>query len=130
MIGYFDRTNTTSRAAVTPDPAQPVPSSRMEPKDTHQTKRLSAGVAVVHCRSGEFLYLLLRSYRNWDFPKGMVEPNELPLAAAIREVTEETGLSSLEFRWGETYIETDPYAGGKVARYYVALSPAPDVTLG
>ena len=95
----------------------------------HQPKRLSAGVAVVHCIAGEFHYLLLRAYRNWDFPKGLVEPNESSLAAAHREVQEETGLSNLDFRWGETYFETEPYAGGKVARYYVALSASPDITL-
>jgi bis(5'-nucleosidyl)-tetraphosphatase len=95
----------------------------------HRPKRLSAGVAVVHCISGEFHYLLLRAYRNWDFPKGLVEPNESPLAAAHREVQEETGLSTLDFRWGEAYFETELYAGGKVARYYVALSSSPDITL-
>ena len=93
-------------------------------------KRLSAGAIVVHCVAGEFRYLLLRAYRNWDFPKGLVEPGEAPLAAARREVQEEAGLSDLEFRWGETYFETEPYAGGKTARYYLALSPSPDVTLG
>ena len=29
----------------------------------------------------------------WTVPKGAVEPNELPLAAALREFAEETGLS-------------------------------------
>jgi len=92
--------------------------------------RLSAGVIVAHCIAGEFRYLLLRAYRNWDFPKGLVEPDEAPLAAARREAQEEAGLSNLEFRWGEIYFETEPYAGGKIARYYLALSPSPDVTLG
>jgi 8-oxo-dGTP pyrophosphatase MutT (NUDIX family) len=102
----------------------------MQPKDAQQPKRLSAGVVVVHHESDEFRYLLLRVYRNWDFPKGMVEPDESPLAAAAREVMEETGLSNLDFRWGETFFETEPYAGGKIARYYVALAASPSVTLG
>ena len=68
--------------------------------------------------------LLLRAYAYWDFPKGLVEPGEAPLAAAIREVAEETGLAGLVFRWGEAFLETEPYSGGKIARYYVAESPA------
>lgn len=96
---------------------------------TKKTHRLSAGVVVVHCVQSEFHFLLLRAYRNWDFPKGMVEPGESPFVAANREVQEETGLSRLEFRWGEIYIETEPYAGGKIARYYLAYSPSSDVTL-
>ena len=43
------------------------------------------------------MYLLIRdSYRNWGFPKGHLEEGERPDAAALREVTEETGLTRLE----------------------------------
>ena len=41
--------------------------------------------------------LLLRAYRNWDLPKGLVEPGEQPFAAACREVEEETGITDLDF---------------------------------
>ena len=51
--------------------------------------RLSAGVVVVRNVKGSWLFLMLRAYRNWDFPKGVVEAAEQPLAAAIREVQEE-----------------------------------------
>lgn len=91
--------------------------------------RLSAGVAVVRERPAGRVYLLLRAYQYWDFPKGEVEPGETPLAAAIREVREETGLGRLEFRWGEQYRETAPYNRGKVARYYLASTPDEQVTL-
>jgi 8-oxo-dGTP pyrophosphatase MutT (NUDIX family) len=41
-------------------------------------------------------YLLIRdSYRNWGFPKGHLEENELPADAARRETVEETGLDRL-----------------------------------
>lgn len=54
---------------------------------------------------------------------------EPPLAAAVREVAEETGLGGLVFRFGEAFAETERYAGGKVARYYVAESPSGEVRL-
>lgn len=45
------------------------------------------------------LFLLIRdSYRNWGFPKGHVEDGELPEAAALREVAEETGLRGVALR--------------------------------
>lgn len=45
------------------------------------------------------LFLLIRdSYRNWGFPKGHVEGNELPEAAALREVAEETGIRGMSLR--------------------------------
>lgn len=77
----------------------------------------------------EWLFLMLRAYRNWDFPKGMVEVNEDPLAAARREVREETLIEDLEFRWGEVYKETERYGKGKVARYYLAATRTERISL-
>ena len=37
---------------------------------------LSAGIVPVALDDGEPRYLLLRAYRYWDFPKGVVEPGE------------------------------------------------------
>ena len=89
----------------------------------------SAGVVVVRPSPAGWRYLLLRVYRNWDFPKGLIEPDEAPLAAALREVREETSLDGLELRWGEGFAETAPYARGKIARYYLALSTEGDAEL-
>ena len=59
----------------------------------------SAGGVVYRVVDGSPLYLLIRdSYRNWGFPKGHVEKGELPDGAALREVSEETGLSDLAVR--------------------------------
>lgn len=91
--------------------------------------RLSAGVVVVRETREGWRFLLLRAFNHWDFPKGMVEPGEEPLAAAIREVKEETGISDLEFAWNEIYAETGPYSRGKVARYYLARTHTADVVL-
>ncbi len=94
-----------------------------------QVKRRSAGVVVVRMTPGGWRYLLLRAYRYWDFPKGEVEAGEDPLDAARREVLEETGLEQLDFLWGPVFCETPPYAGGKVARYYLASTAQAAVRL-
>ena len=91
--------------------------------------RRSAGVVVLRHLDGAYRCLLLRCFGYWDFPKGEIEPGEDPRQAARREVTEETGLADLDFRWGEDFIETPPYGRGKVARYYVAESRAGEVIL-
>lgn len=79
---------------------------------------MSAGVVVVRETSDGARFLLLRAYRNWDCPKGLVEPGEDPFDAAVRETAEETGIVDLEFPWGRDFIETAPYSGSKIARYY------------
>lgn len=91
---------------------------------------LSAGVAVVRREGDQWRLLLLRAFQYWDFPKGHVESGETPLAGAKREVEEETGITALEFRWGECYFETGPYARGKIARYYIAETREEEVVLG
>jgi len=54
---------------------------------------------VYRVEQGRPLFLLIRdSYRNWGFPKGHLEKHELPEAAALREVSEETGLTDLALR--------------------------------
>ncbi len=84
---------------------------------------LSAGVVVVRYFEDTPKFLFLRAYDYWDFPKGMVDAGEVPLAAAIREVEEETGLTRLDFRWGHVFQETEPYGSkNKIARYYIAES--------
>ena len=86
------------------------------------SRRFSAGVVVVHLADSDVQYLLLRAYKNWDFPKGLVEPGEQPLEAALREVREETTLENLAFDWGTDYVDTGPYNKGKISRYYLARS--------
>ena len=89
-----------------------------------------AAGAVVFRRSDRGIrILLLRAYKNWDFPTGLVEPGESELAAARREVEEETGLADLDYPFGEEFKETLPYSGNKVARYYLAETDAEKLAL-
>lgn len=96
---------------------------------TPRRQRLSAGVVVVRPSAEGWRFLLLRAFNHWDFPKGMVEEGEAPLAAALREVREETCIGDLEFQWGESHTSTGPYSRGKVARYYIASTRTVDVEL-
>jgi 8-oxo-dGTP pyrophosphatase MutT (NUDIX family) len=76
---------------------------------TRARRETSAGGVVFRVGAGPDgtpvpLFLLIRdSYRNWGFPKGHLEAGEEPPAAAVREVSEETGLADVALR-GE--IET------------------------
>jgi 8-oxo-dGTP pyrophosphatase MutT (NUDIX family) len=89
----------------------------------------AAGAVVFRRGERGVRLLVLRAFKNWDFPKCVVETGEEQLACAKREVEEETGLSTLEFPFGEEFKETLPYAGKKVARYYLAETEEVEVTL-
>jgi len=93
-------------------------------------KRLSCGVVIARETDAGWLTLLLRAYHHWDFPKGIREAGEDAVAAALREVREETSIDDLEFDWGDRHFETGPYSRGKVARYYIARSRQSDVSMG
>lgn len=111
---------TTNRSQATPPGAK----AKMRPKI------LSAGVIPVRRAQGRWLYLLLRAFQYWDFPKGKTEAGETPFEAALRELEEETGITQVDFRWGHDFFETGPYARGKVARYYIAETTSSAVVLG
>ena len=90
----------------------------------------SAGAVVFRRTERGIRVLVLRAFKNWDFPKGRVDPGEEQLAAARREVAEETGLFELDWPFGEDYKETLPYgAEKKVARYYLCETAEHDVKL-
>lgn len=93
-------------------------------------EKLSCGVVLVRNTEAGPRTLMLRAWHHWDFPKGLCEPGEAPLSAAVRELGEETGITGAEFRWGERYLETGPYSRGKTARYYLASTGQAEVVLG
>jgi len=93
-------------------------------------QKLSCGVVLARQTGQGWVTLILRAYHHWDFPKGIREQGEEPLRAALREVSEETGISELVFDWGERFFETGPYSRGKVARYYIASTAQEAVEMG
>ena len=89
------------------------------------------GGVVILCQPSPQELVLIKQYRYsvdellWEFPAGRLEKHELPLAAAKRELTEETGY--IAQRWHE------------ISRFYTApgfcnemlyMYQATDVTLG
>ena len=62
-------------------------------------KEFAAGAVVYKIENGKALFLLVFSKRNsnWGFPKGHIEKDETEIAAAKREIFEETGISELKF---------------------------------
>jgi len=95
---------------------------------------MSCGAVILRETPAGHRVLMLRVFRHWDFPKGLMEAGETPLQTAVREVREESSIACLEFPWGEGFIDTGPYNRGKIARYFlarttqekVALLPSPD----
>jgi ADP-ribose pyrophosphatase YjhB (NUDIX family) len=55
--------------------------------------RIEAAGGIVRNREGD--YLFIKRLGVWDLPKGKLDNNESAQEAAIREVTEETGLKDL-----------------------------------
>ena len=92
--------------------------------------KLSCGVVVVRQTDNGWKTILLRAFHHWDFPKGIREPGEDPMQAALREVAEETGIDDLAFEWGDRFFETGPYSKGKVARYFLAQTSQEEITMG
>ena len=82
---------------------------------------VSAGVIVRDDSGSEPVYLCVRAYSNWDFPKGHVEQGETLLQAAIRELWEETTLTSEDMNILGIMAPPVLYKRGKkTAHYFLA----------
>ncbi len=73
-------------------------------------KEYSAGGVIFRKEDDTILFLIIYSQRNklWGFPKGHIEPKETEKQAALREITEETGVQDLKIIDG--FREEDIYA--------------------
>lgn len=87
----------------------------------------SAGIVPIRFTERGTEYLMLRAWSYWDFPKGKVDDGEGLLDTAVRELEEESGITAVNFNWGQQSIETEPYktkvdgkSAKKIATYYLA----------
>jgi bis(5'-nucleosidyl)-tetraphosphatase len=93
-------------------------------------KRRSYGIVPIAIGQDHSpVFLLLRAYQNWDFPKGGADEGETPLDAAKREMIEETGITQLDLQWGNISIDTEIYSKDKVASYFLARVEKQDISL-
>jgi 8-oxo-dGTP pyrophosphatase MutT (NUDIX family) len=90
---------------------------------------MSCGAVILRETPAGWRVLMLRVFRHWDFPKGLMEAGETPKQTALREVAEESGITGLEFPWGDVWQDTGPYNRGKIARYYLARTDQAEVQL-
>lgn len=97
--------------------------------DIKKIRRTSAGALILREANGEWHVLILRAWAHWDFPKGSVEKGETLMQAAIREVSEETGISDLSFPWGKAFARTPVYSRDKVAYYAIGSTATERVIL-
>ena len=47
----------------------------------------------------------------------------------MREAREETGIDDFDLEFGDTWCDTPPYSGGKITRYYVAVTKQANIEL-
>jgi len=58
----------------------------------------ASGFILFRRQEAGWKFLLLRHATRWDLPKGLVESQETDLAAAYRELREETGIEAADVR--------------------------------
>jgi 8-oxo-dGTP pyrophosphatase MutT (NUDIX family) len=88
-------------------------------------RKLSCGVVVLN-RQAEILLCHVTGQNHWDLPKGGARPDEGPLAAALRETAEETGLLLDAAQLLD--LGRLPYRARKDLHLYATLMPRLDVT--
>jgi 8-oxo-dGTP pyrophosphatase MutT (NUDIX family) len=62
-------------------------------KTQQMTKPFETSAGVIVTDGQNLLLGHVTNARHWDIPKGRIEPGEKPMAAALRELREETGLT-------------------------------------
>ena len=68
----------------------------------------AAGIVVVRQNDGLYEVLcLIKPDGKYDLTKGIIDPGESALDAAIRETSEEAGINNLAFEWGQDAMQHD-----------------------
>ena len=83
--------------------------------------KTNAGIVIVRKFDNEWKVLCLQKRDGtYDITKGMIEPGESPIEAALREAYEESGIDDLSFTWG-----SDPISYGKGVCFVAQTSQDP-----
>jgi len=91
--------DTVPQSAVAADP-----SARGADPSARGADQSAGGVILFRPHEQGWQFLLLRHADRWDLPKGLVEPGETPLAAAHRELWEETGIDPANVAWNPNFL--------------------------
>jgi 8-oxo-dGTP pyrophosphatase MutT (NUDIX family) len=102
------------------------------PRRPLRPNEISSGGVVVRRSSTGFEVCLVSDGRHWGFPKGLLEAGETPEAAALREISEETGIASQDLTIGgalpvSEYVYRRPNRGALVFKrvhHFLVEAPA------
>jgi bis(5'-nucleosidyl)-tetraphosphatase len=99
-------------------------------------KDASFGVIPIHMQDGVRRFLLVHQMKgHWGFPKGHADKGETPMQTALRELAEETGITSCELIGNELFIERYAYINkeskqvDKTVTFFLGRVGDPSVTV-
>lgn len=81
----------------------------------------SCGTLIIKKR-GVILLCHVTGTQHWDIPKGLQDPGETPLGAAVRELHEETGLAFSPDR----FVDLGPFSYRRDKQLHLFRVDAPD----
>ena len=104
----------------------------MPSRERAKKERSAGGVVIRRIEGGVHVLLIRDPYGKWGLPKGHLEGTETSVEAAVREVEEETGLSSLvvgpELGTIDWYFRLEGRLIHKYCDYFLMVSAAGDPT--